>query len=309
MADTSLLARLFQDKKYNSCADAARGLLVQPDLTPAEKATCYTYLCRSQYQLRQYGACIESGIRAAYLAEEVGDACSCMVALLNVGGAQFHMGMLEEAVESYRHCLRAKDKSVPSTDKAEGHALRSLGETLRALGRYEEATLALERARIWWQGVDAEEAERTRRYIVWTYLEMGNPKAAERLLPLGDQYVVHHPGDQYAAVSHLIDKARYNLLTGDLPEAVALAWECLGGSKEYPVLQHCAYMVIADAMEGLKHFEAALAFAYLAEFAADWAERPDLFANAKGMVDRLRMQQPEAARKIIQAYIRQRGSA
>lgn len=145
MADTSLLARLFQEKKYSSCADAARGLLAQPDLTSAEKATCYTYLCRSQFQLQEYGACIESGIRAAHLAEEIGDTRPYMMALLNVGGAQFHKGMLEEAAETYRRCLSAKGKPRPDIDNLEGFALTSLGSTLQALGRNEEAVQVLER--------------------------------------------------------------------------------------------------------------------------------------------------------------------
>ena len=308
MADTALLTRLYQEKKYSSCADAARGLLAQQDVTTAEKATCYAYLCRSQFKLQEYGACIESGVLAAHLAEEIGDSRTFMQALHNVGAAQFHQGMLAEAVETYRRCLRAREKPNPSIDKVEGHALRSLGETLRALGRYEEAVEVLERARIWWQRVDPAEAERARSYAVWAYMEMGNTKGAERLLPLGDEYVARCPEDHYSVLSHRCDKARYHLLTGNLAEAVALAWECLGDCKEYPWVEHYAHMIIAEAWERRGNLEAAIGFAFFALNAADRAVRPDLFGAADAMLDRLEIRHPDAWKRFWKAYFKQRGS-
>lgn len=128
-------------------------------------------------------------------------------------------------------------------------------------------------------------------------------------MPLGDQYVAQHPEDQYAALGHRGGKARYHLLIGDLPEAVALAWECLGECAGYPWFEHYAHMVIADAMERHKNFEAAVGFAFLAHNAADRAQRPDLFAAADGLLQRLEVQYPKDWRRAWKAYFKQRGSA
>lgn len=299
--DTAPLARLFQAKDYPACAGLARDLAKAPDAQPLEQATCYTFLCRSLFQLREFGACIEAGLVAAHLAEPLQKFDLLGHALINVSAAQFHRGQIGDAVASLRRCLPFLHRFGEDGCNLEGYVLVNLGDYLRGLGDYTESIKYLEQARIWWLRVDTSQADRARSIVVEVHLDRGDTKGAGRLLPLGDEYVQQHPTDERAVLRHLCDKARYAMLTDEAGEAAALALDCIARSAEHLWALYHGLLVLAEVAVQRRNPEAAVIFGTLARAAADMAERPDLMAEADGLLMRLRMLQTEAVSRAMRS--------
>ena len=298
--DTAPLGSLLKAGESHACAALARVLLAQPDLSPIEKAVCHSFLSRSLHKLRDYRASIEAGVIACHLAEEVKDWDLLAETLLDLSEAQFYSNFPEEAVASLRRFFQHRNHS-DAARKLEGYALVDMGVYLRTLRQYAEALTYLDKAWIWWRRQDPSKAELCRSYIVWINLTLGNITAAERLLPLGDEYVRLHPEDDAAITQHLHDRARYLFLKGDLPAAAARAWECLGHCEKHPDAAARTLLILADVMQRLNDQEAGVVLATLAKVAAEKADRHDLIAEARQFLMNRLVQDPDGVEKAMSA--------
>lgn len=305
MADVTPVVEYFKEGKYQACADLALHLLKKPDLTNFEQATCYAHLTWSQYLLKDFGSCVESGILAAHLSEECGELDLMGKSLLAVANAHFHRGMPSEAVavllRASRHIGAFRDENF----RLEGKILLNLGVYLKALARYDESLEYLDRARAWWQGKNDSFAELARSYSCWIYLTQGNLKAAERLLPFGDSYVRSHPEDNDVATQHLIDRALYAMAIGEPGQAAARAWECIGRSAQHMDARSDALFVIARLALQQQRPDAACSFATLSLWAADRAARPDRVGRVRQFLEQLQVNYPDAVLKAMADLIGQ----
>lgn len=302
MEELSALRSLLKHKKADACTVLAREFLADKDRSPEERAECRAILCRSLVDEKKYMEVVEEGPVAAHTALELGLYDAAADALRALSTAQYYLGRQEEGVSTLK---RLKDivGLLKVNRDLEGYVLLNLGNYLKALRRHQESVAFLKQAFDWFRSRNPQVAEVARGAAAWEAIQGGDMALADRLIPLGAEYIKEHPEDTTALCMHLAVLSRWHLCKGEIGEAVAHAVECIARSDAHPDERTLALLTLAQSgmNEGRAH--AAYMAAVLAKVAAEAGGCPDLISETQHLIAYLTATQPRCVREVTESLI------
>jgi tetratricopeptide (TPR) repeat protein len=302
---------LLDAKQWAACAELSAQGLAESESNNAESATdtdtrarqaILSYaLCRSYSNLDKYGAALEPGQRAVFLAEEIRDYDLLGLALVELAEIQHRLpGVHWQAVHTLRRYFEGFERYRESARRHYLFAMYNLGVYLRAADDHEEALRQFVRA---YEAAKARRevdlADRCRRNAVAQALHLHKLDQAEALIREGQLYVDSHPENDRANASHLTHQAQLLYLKGDLDEAGATAIEAVLRANGMPELVANALEVLHQIGRATGEIEGALAVAIVAKIQAEKDERYDVVHQLQASVRDLAIRYPEAVERFM----------
>ncbi len=292
---------LLEREQWTACSDQAAQALSQDDWSKEQKAILNFALCRSLRRIARYGAALEPGQLAVYLAEDVKDYDLFGRALMELAAVQARLPGLEwQAVQTQRRYFDYYNQYKDTGRKLYSTAMYNLAVCLRAAGDHEEALQqflqAFEAAKA--RG-NTDLSDQCRRNAAWQALELNQLELAEELIQQGRDYTGRHTHNMRAKASHMIDEAQLAYLKKKYSEATSLAIEAAVMAKAIPELFSDALDVLHRIGKSTGDIEGALAFAILAKEQAEAHERYDLMNQLRASVREMAIRHPEAVERFM----------
>jgi tetratricopeptide (TPR) repeat protein len=238
------LAELMMAGEYRRCLQRATHMLDE-ERPLHEVAQIQAMICRSSLELTDYFAAVSAGVLALALAEEAGDPDMLGSVLVDLGTALSRIRRYGQALSAFDRFLQGlPDYTV--AQRFEGTVLERMAETLLADGRAAEALARYSQARAWFIGQgDREAALRCSRAMLGICLESGQVERARAYLEEGERYLAECPTDSRFLSDHLLDRALYHSLTGQVGESIRDAFLALEAAEDRLDQQCRAHLLLA----------------------------------------------------------------
>jgi tetratricopeptide (TPR) repeat protein len=297
-----LVRRLLDEKKWDLCSGLAEELMCG-DISAADRAFLAYAACRALSNQEKYSLALRHGQTAEVLAEQVRDYDLLGKSLMELAFAQGLVpGHELDAIDSLKKFLEHEDKYSPALKGKMTEVLFNLGIGERSAMRHADASVHFEMA---WdrshRTADHALTELIRENLSWQALMTGDLGLAEKMISLGEQYARLHPQEKAVQAHVLTDKARYNLIRQDYPQAIALAMEgvVLAGELNNPDLLAWCLITWSTACEMCGDPESGLAMGMWALQEAQRSQRPELIAEVRRTIRGMRMHHPEAVDALM----------
>lgn len=301
-----LVKDLLSGRNWDAVILATDHLLADNELTLEQKAFCYYAKCRALSNLDRYGAALEPGQRAVYLSREAEDFDLLGRSLVEVAWVQQMMGMYQEMNSTLLTFLANMQKFSDDVKQQEADVLVNLGVSYRALGEGHSALDYFTKAWNQLKGdgnkippANSRKIEKARSLAVWAAMDLGLLQAAKPLLAAGDEHVRAHPNDVEGRAHHLIDLAKFAMLSGDSSGATRYAREALNLKEKVPQSEAPARLILYDVAIEDNQIGPALTSGYRGLQAAERAELHDLVSEFQERLRRLYLQHPEQVLDLV----------